>query len=839
LQSQVTHPELALQQAEIGLLLLDDQQRIIYWNAWLERLSGLGVSDVLGKRLTALFPELAMSRLEVAILQAFDNHQATSIKFDDVDVSLPLYQGIKKEKNKSHLGQSYIVKPLMTAENKYCCLIQVHASGLEKSSVTKINSGKLTQSKELLLATLMDSSLDGVFTLDDSGLIETCSASALRLFESYSELVVGKKIFEFIPALKPQVGQNFRDMLQILGKLDGHLLQVKQAMTGVSLQGNTTQLETIIREVDSPAKVEYVAIVRDIEVNEKLKEKRFREKDLAQVVLNAFADAVVIVDADQTVKFANMAAETLLGLEADGLLGQPFEGFFSLSLEGEDKPIENIVDKACSRGMFLEAPPGTILYRRNKSCLPVTAAASPYHDENHQVSGCVVTFRDVSEERKIETELSWQAQHDVLTGLPNRSTFNKALDRLVEGAKEYNEIHALLYVDLDQFKIVNDTCGHAAGDELLVKVAGIFKEHLRSKDLVARLGGDEFAVLLRDCNIEGAQSVAETLCDKFHGFSFGWHEKIFNVGASIGVVTLNRMVESSSAALGAADAACYTAKEEGRNRAHVYQSDAVSHQRHGEMKWVARINEAFAKHRFRLFCQPIFPIVESKDCHAHFEVLIRMVDEEGKLVPPGNFIPAAERFGLMTEIDRWVVENSFKKLAELKDEGLGSIGFSINLSGPSVGNESFFDFVQEKLQEFGVRTESVCFEITETAAIGNLAKAQRFIEHFRKLGCEFSLDDFGSGLSSFAYLKELPVDYLKIDGMFVKEIHQSQVDFAMVSSINHLGHVMGVKTVAEFVENQPILDKLKELGVDYAQGYGLAEPRALDGYDFSITSKLQ
>jgi diguanylate cyclase (GGDEF)-like protein len=441
-----------------------------------------------------------------------------------------------------------------------------------------------------------------------------------------------------------------------------------------------------------------------------------------------------------------------------------------------------------------------------------------------------VLFGQISQERKLRKQLSYQASHDALTGLINRFEFENHLKDALESAHKEDVTHAMLYIDLDQFKIVNDTCGHVAGDELLRQLSTVLQQRIRGSDLLVRLGGDEFGVLLGNCMPENALKVANGLLNTVQEFRFVWEDKSFVVGASIGVVTIDRDSESIADIMSAADAACYSAKDAGRNRVHIFgRNDKSFVDRYGEMQWVTRINEALAKDNFQLFCQQIMPVGDTGgDSPVLIEILVRMKDEGGKLIPPGAFIPAAERYNLMTSLDRWVVKSTIEWLSS-NAHITGQLGkCSINLSGQSISDTQFLDYLLRSLAENDVPAEKICFEITETAAITNLSMATHFIAQLKAIGCSFALDDFGSGLSSFAYLKNLPVDYLKIDGSFVKDIVDDPIDEAMVRSINEIGHVMGKETIAEFVENDEILAKLNEIGVDYAQGFGIDMPKPLD-----------
>jgi Amt family ammonium transporter len=444
-----------------------------------------------------------------------------------------------------------------------------------------------------------------------------------------------------------------------------------------------------------------------------------------------------------------------------------------------------------------------------------------------------MVFHDVSKESRLFRQLSYQASHDAVTGLINRREFENRLVEALDSTYENNEqTYALLYIDLDQFKVVNDTFGHTAGDELLLQISELLQGNIRSTDVLARLGGDEFGILLERCTEARATEVAEAIRSAVEEYRFEWQEAFSSMRCSIGVVMVTHESPNVASVMSSADVACYSAKDMGRNQIHLYQ-DSDASLRHEEMKWVSRITSAVEEDRLELFYQPIIGIgKDNSESRGHYELLLRMRDENGELVMPDMFIPAAERYNLMSKLDRWVIHEALTELADRSsDADTAHFTIAINLSGTSLSEDRFLEYVINELEKQKLPAGAICFEITETAAISNLPRVIHFMQTLKKLGCMFSLDDFGSGLSSFTYLKNLPVDYLKIDGQFIRNVAEDAVDESMVMAINQVGKAMGIETIAERVETKQVLDKLSELGVEFAQGYYIARPASVRSFE--------
>ncbi len=571
-------------------------------------------------------------------------------------------------------------------------------------------------------------------------------------------------------------------------------------------------------------------MVHDITERIRIEEELFAEKERAQVTLRSIGDAVISTDSEGHVDFLNPIAEALTGWsehEAKGLL---LEDVFHIVNEKTRKPADDPVARCLNEGKIVGLANHTVLLSRSGVEYAIEDSAAPICGKDGSVLGVVLVFKDVTTARQLSQQISYQATHDALTGLINRREFERRLRRVLDTAQGESTENALCYLDLDQFKLVNDTGGHVAGDELLRQLGQVLQLHIRKRDTLARLGGDEFGLLMEHCSIEEAQRVAENLINAVGSFSFPWEEHSFNIGVSIGLVAVNNESRSIQGLLRDSDTACYIAKEHGRNRVHLHQDDDEERvKRHGEMQWAVRLPRALSEGRFHLYFQEIVSVDGGRSSQAnHYELLLRMEDEQGNLILPGVFLSAAERYSLSDRIDRWVISRVLSWLQGHRSHLEELDVCSINLSGLSLSNETFLPFVIRELESSGVPPHKICFEITETVAIANLSRATAFIEVLRHLGCRFALDDFGSGLSSFAYLKSLQVDFLKIDGVFVKDILDDPIDLAMVKSINEIGHVTGKKTIAEFVENDAILQRLREIGVDYAQGYRIGRPCPLN-----------
>jgi diguanylate cyclase (GGDEF)-like protein/PAS domain S-box-containing protein len=545
------------------------------------------------------------------------------------------------------------------------------------------------------------------------------------------------------------------------------------------------------------------------------------EKERAQVTLDGIADAVITSNEAGYVLYMNSAAERLAGVNLKEVKYKTLSSLFSLMVDDKTTPMSSnwLTDS-------YSVQEEVVLVRADGAEFVIRKSASPLYDNEGNTFAVVTVLHDVTVLRTLSNQLSFQARHDQLTGLINRYEFDRKTQAAIDDAATENRVHCLAYIDLDQFKMVNDTCGHMAGDVLLKQLCNHIKAKVRSSDTLARLGGDEFAILFMGCDLDKAQEIIEGLLQVVREYRFTYDDKVFKIGASVGLTEISPNNNLTlSELLSTVDSACYAAKKEGGNRIHVYHSDDVDIKEHNsQLEWVSRIHLGLENKQFVLFIQRMESLAPGAELHC--ELLIRMQAMDGSFYPPGYFLPAAERYHLMPKIDRWVVGEALSIIAR-KGASFPYV-CAINLSGQTLSEEGFLEYVIEQIKLRKVDTRRICFEITETSVIANLNKARQFMHELREIGCRFSLDDFGSGLSSFAYLKNLEVDFLKIDGMFVKTIVNNKIDRAMVESINNVGHVMGLHTIAEFAENDEIINMLKEMGVDYAQGYGVARPELFE-----------
>ncbi|MCK5326026.1 MAG: EAL domain-containing protein [Woeseiaceae bacterium] len=572
-----------------------------------------------------------------------------------------------------------------------------------------------------------------------------------------------------------------------------------------------------------------LTVARDVSHRKSLEVSLSRSKRQAQYTLESIAEGVITTDNDARIDYMNRAAETLVGTSRDDAAGHKVGELFTLVDDTDRRPLGDPVDRCLAMRRRVNMGRRAVMVSRDgEHEHSVELSASPIRGPGESISGTVVVFHDVGELRGLTRQMSYQATHDPMTGLVNRREFERRLDEAMDSAHSEEAVHMLFYMDLDRFKAVNDSCGHLAGDNMLREVASLIKDQVRDSDFVGRLGGDEFGALLIGCPIEKARQIAMDICNAIADYRFVWKDKIFNIGISIGLVEISHVSGTVQDLMSAADSACYVAKQEGRGRVHIYSArdEAIARER-GDIQWLQELQSALHEDGFELAVQPIIAMTSGADSGPALEILIRLPDGRSRAPDTADFLRPAERYQLMPQIDRWVVNATLSAISggELKLAGQRSC--AINLSGQTIADEAFLGFVVEALDRTGVSPSSICFEVTEKAILANIQQAQRFIEVLHGIGCEFSLDDFGSGMGSFASLKHLPIDYLKIDGMYTRNLQTDEVNQEMVAAMIKLARTMKFRVVAEQVEHQEDFDWLRDVGVDFVQGHFVESPMNL------------
>ncbi len=548
-------------------------------------------------------------------------------------------------------------------------------------------------------------------------------------------------------------------------------------------------------------------------------------REQLEITLASISDAVVTTDGGARITFLNAAAESLVGCKAEDVAGLPVSEVLDLRGAEGDARMGGFVEK-CIKAGAVGLRLDSRLAARDGRMYEVEATASCIRTRRGDVVGAVAVLRDMTEAKQLERELRWAATHDALTGLANRKELEKALDAAVVDSRERRGRHVLGYLDIDQFKIINDSAGHGAGDMFLRQIAGVFQQMLKPGDLIARMGGDEFALILFGEDLTSATRLSEKMLEVAANFRFLWEDRIYSTGVSIGLCAIDPEAPAAEM-LSQADVACYTAKSSGRGRVAVYSPDGSSvTKRHQEINVVAGMREVLNEGRLMLHAQEVAPTAGGASSR-HYELLVRMIGRDGALIPPGAFIPAAERFDLMADIDRWVINEALERLGP-RIAQLPTLKLSINLSGNSLNNAGLLEWIFQAIDLSPVSASNLTFEVTETAVLNHVVQAGAFMERLRRAGCRIAMDDFGAGLSSFSYLKHFPVDIVKIDGSFIRNIVDSEVDRHIVESMNALAHRLGAQTVAEFVENQAIRDVVRAIGVDYVQGHAIGRPESFE-----------
>jgi len=808
--------QLILDHVKDGILTVDKFGLIESFNPTGERMFGYAAEDVIGSPLSRIIPPAGDMPVEMFLESLSETMTCTH-------ANLAAQESLGVHSNGCmfpiELGVSEAV---LRSRPVYVVAIRDITQRKEAERALRDSEGRYRGLFENVVDGVYQTSVDGELISANPALVKMLGFSSLKELRKYPTpddlyFIPGERQFLFETLKRDGVVRNFEYKMRLRDGTVRVVIENARAVTD-----------------DRGRVLSYEGTVRDITERKKAETRALQERERALVTLQSIADAVVTTDAEGNVEYMNPVAENLTGWELRGAKGRPASEIFKVVGQDTGEPLEFPVSGCLRDGQSLGVSLQALILNRAGESSASFESASPIRDRNGRIIGAVMIFRDICPDEGLRRQLSYHASHDQLTKLLNRHEFQHRLADAIEQAHDDQELsHAVLYLDLDQFKLANDMFGHAAGDVLLKKVTSLLKLGIRSDDILARLGGDEFGILLKGCGLEKAILIAEDIRKSIKALRFTWEGKSLNVAASIGVVELNHESKSPAVALSAADIACFAAKEAGRNRIHVYGAGDTSgaSERLEEMSWVSRINDALEDDRFELFFQPIVPIGQNEDRRGHYELLLRMYGEQGELIEPGAFIPAAERYNLMPMLDRWVIRNALANLADMGPEGdEGGYTVAINLSGTSLNDPAFLNDLVQELSAHKLPKGALCFEITETAAIANLANVAVFMRQLKELGCTFSLDDFGSGLSSFAYLKDLPVDYLKIDGHFITNVANCTIDQSMVDAITRVGQAMGIKTIAERVETKGVMDMLASLGVHYAQGYYIAKPSSVKGF---------
>ena len=648
--------------------------------------------------------------------------------------------------------------------------------------------------------------------------------SAASLIGLDSAQLVGREVADLV---KPAYRALFRNTMSkrmagenVPERLEIQLINGNEAGLWVEAQSATIEFH------GHPA---ILTVARDVSHRKSLEVSLGRSKRQAQYTLESIAEGVITTDNDGRIDYMNHSAEVLIGTNRDDAVGHKVGELFTLVDDADRRPLGDPVERSLAMRRRVNMGRRAVMVTSDgEQEHSIEISASPIRGPSNSISGTVVVFHDVGELRGLTRTMSYQATHDPLTGLINRREFERRLDEAMDDAHAEEAVHMLFYMDLDRFKAVNDSCGHLAGDNMLREVASLIKEQVRDSDFVGRLGGDEFGALLIGCPIEKARQIATDICNAIADYRFVWKDKIFNIGISIGLVEISHVSGELQDVMSAADSACYVAKQQGRGKVHVYSArdEAIARER-GDIQWLRQLQTALHEDKFELAVQPIIAMSGGVESGPSVEVLIRLPDAQGRIADTAEFLRPAERYQLMPQIDRWVVSATLTAIAANDIRITSGRSCAINLSGQTLGDESFLSYVVESLDRSGVAPSAVCFEVTETAILSNVQQAQRFIEVLHGIGCEFSLDDFGSGLGSFASLKHLPIDYLKIDGSYTRNLQTDEVNQEMVTAMIKLARTMQFRIVAEQVEQQEDFDWLRDVGVDFAQGHFIESPMPL------------
>jgi diguanylate cyclase (GGDEF)-like protein/PAS domain S-box-containing protein len=832
-----------------GVMVVDRNLRVMMIDRKAADFCQVSPGQSQGKRFYALFPALLGSGFSAELHQIISANGTSQFTRPADNSLLDQFSGAFSRDSSTLLGVS------MTAyddgSNNYG-LIRFNLQAAIARSPDKISLSEAEGAHKMALGTVLDNTFDSTLeseqdhsskkliaagaeqsdsffvdkqaayiTSDQFGFISQVSAAAESLFGYSNELLLGSSVRTLFPGLDEVQGLDLEENINSL--ITRHSQGYMLAATS---QGESRYLDIKLFHSAS-ASDQLIILCRDCTQVSQQADQLINRGQLYDLTSQHIADAVALVDAEGFVLEMNPIAEQLLGFTLDK--SKPMQMHVAMPLANEETGIaETPIQDALNKAINVEPNQSLLLKVRGAAPVSVSVSVFPLRDAMGRITQCLVIFRPLSEARRVSSRLQWQSMHDSLTGLPNRSSLSKRIQKAIEIARHEGAIHALLYIDLYNFSVINDTSGHTAGDELLKQFAQLLIGLAGPSDITARIGNDEFALLIHRVNYDKAMMLAERILAEVKELRVPWEGEVLKIGASIGAILIDDTALSDIDLMISAGSSCATARDKGRNKIHFQSFNEEVARRRSLATSMPKIVSALDEDRFTLFAQPIVPLTGSAATAKYYEVLVRMRESDGTILPPSEFIPGAEHYSLIDDLDKWVFSNSLKFLQRLQSKGAALPLLSVNLSGSTVGDENAIDYILRGFSDSGISPKYIQFEITETAAVKHLHEAKRLISTLRSVGVSIALDDFGSGLSSFAYLKELPIDCLKIDSSFIRTMENSDVDYSVVSTINHLGHIMGVTTVAEGVENENQMRLLKKIGVDYLQGFLFQHPQPLD-----------
>ena len=813
-----------------GVAVLDHKGQALVWNEWMSDWTGIDASEALGRSLEAMIPAIVGGEFARGVRQAINSGEVLAWTMERDPQRLDKLEAAMTRGDRLLPLSRLTVTPLAWERGRACLLEFMEAPYVSATTFANDASEPLSHRDGLTpdsegFAVRLESSEHPLLEVTARGIIEAVNEPLLEASGFSRDQLVGTPLRLLFPALNDaSQSDDYRDL--VTSRLRQHPENLMEAVTvdGQALTYQVTVCGSLRRDED------FVLWCRDISSLTDHREALKRQRELLTAVFSQVADGIVLTDAGGVVEQINPVGLELLGLGPQQGQGQTIQSF--LQMQDERGGHIDPCGEALRRGSTCLTPDNTRLLVKQRAPIEISGSATPLRDRRNRITGCVLVFRTIDQAKRMSSRLSWQSDHDPLTQLPNRRFLEARLANAIESARRGDQRHALLYIDLHSFSLVNDTGGRVAGDMLLLECGKLLQEVVGVDHLVARVGNDEFAILLQECALDEVNEFIETLLQQIRSFSFPWEERRLKIGVNIGVELIDANTSSEIDVLVAAAASCAAAKETGRNRVHFRQrqEDRPQTRKAKAATWAPKISEALDQDRFCLYFQPIIALGGDRKQYSHFEVLVRMEDESGQLVAPGEFIPAAEQYGLIDDIDRWVVRRVIAELGGKQFRKRPDLRLSVNLSGATISDERFKHYLLQLIDESQIDPRQLQFEITETTAIRAFDRALDLMHQVKARGCYFSLDDFGSGLSSFGYLKDLPVDFLKFDGGFIRNIEFSDVDYSMVSAINHLAHIMGISTIAESIENQSQLAILEQIGVDYGQGFYIDTPQTLDKF---------